>query len=143
VQYAVWAAAAARIYFMSSRGNRHASDFVSDFDLQNNAHKHAMTPIWKHRSTWVFFTIAFGVPWCGWTTGNALAVHGYNGALLKWLFYTGDFCSVAGFLATYVDEGGTGIKDLIRHCIRWRSPVGWWLYAVFLPVLWAASAVVM
>ncbi len=102
-----------------------------------------MTSIWKRRSTWVFFAIAFGVPWCGWITANLLAAQGYNGALLQWLFYAGDFCSVAGFVATYVDEGRAGIKDLIRRCFRWRPGVGWWLYSAFLPVLWTATAVVI
>lgn len=99
-----------------------------------------MTSIWKQPSTCVFFAIAFGVPWIGWTTTDVLASHGYKGALLTTLFYTGDFCTVAGFVATFVDQGGGGVKELLLRCIRWRTAVGWWLYAIFLPSFWAVTS---
>jgi hypothetical protein len=43
------------------------------------------------------------------------------------------FCSVAGVLATYVEGGSSGLKELARRCVLYRVSVVWWVYALFLP----------
>lgn len=79
----------------------------------------------------VFFLVGFGVPW-----GTAIA------AKLKHIefpqrvpaFMIGfAFCSVAGVLATYVDAGPSGPRDLARRCVLYRVPAVWWVYALLVP----------
>ena len=40
------------------------------------------------------------------------------------------FCSVGGVLATYIEDGRLGLKELARRCVLYRVPAVWWLYAV-------------
>lgn len=86
---------------------------------------------WRSRSVLVFFAFAFGVPWIGWTLLAVL--HPSHGTVLWWsLFLTGCFCSVAGFVASYVENGWSGPAALIRRVLTFHLPIGWWLYALFL-----------
>lgn len=39
---------------------------------------------------------------------------------------------MAGFVASYVESGWAGPKDLIRRTLHVRFPITWWLYAFFL-----------
>ncbi|MCP4299765.1 MAG: CPBP family intramembrane metalloprotease [Gammaproteobacteria bacterium] len=80
----------------------------------------------------VFFLIAFGVPWVGWTF---LQVFGENLTPLQriLLFYTGDFCSVGGFIAAYTESGRAGVKALWQRCIRVRVSPLWWLLVFLIP----------
>jgi len=90
-----------------------------------------MNSPWTSRATLVFPLIAFGAPWTGWTLLNVL--HPHRGTALWWsLFLTGCCCSVAGFVASYVESGWAGPKSLIQRTARLRLPIGWWLYAFFL-----------
>jgi hypothetical protein len=93
-----------------------------------------MNSPWKSRATVVFLLIAFGVPWTGWTLLNVLQPQ--RGTALWWsLFLTGDCCSAAGFVASYVDSGWSGPRMLIRRTLQVRFPIAWWLYAFFLVAL--------
>jgi CAAX protease family protein len=86
---------------------------------------------WTSRATLVFLSIAFGIPWSGWTLLAIL--HPLRHTALWWcLFLTGCFCSVAGFIASYVESGWAGPKSLILRTARFRLPISWWLYAFFL-----------
>ena len=86
---------------------------------------------WKSRAVLVFFVVAFGVPWIGWTLVAVL--HPRPHTALWWLlFLTGCFCSVAGFLASYVENGWPGPASLISRVLTFRLPIIWWLYALFL-----------
>ncbi len=80
----------------------------------------------------VFFLIAFGVPWLGWTF---LQVFGENLTSMQrmLLFYTGDFCSIGGFVAAYVEGGKSGAKALWQRCIRIRVSPLWWLLVFLIP----------
>jgi membrane protease YdiL (CAAX protease family) len=90
-----------------------------------------MNSVRKSRSTVVFFLVAFGVPWTGWTLLGFF--HPHQNTPLWWLlFLTGCFCSVAGFVASYVESGWAGPKSLIRRTAQFRMSIGWWLYALFL-----------
>jgi membrane protease YdiL (CAAX protease family) len=95
---------------------------------------------WKQKSTWIFMAIAFGLPWAGWITAAILSARHYNSSVLTWLFYCGDFCSVAGFVATFADGQGPAVKELFRSCFRWKVSLLWWLYALLLPCAWAVTA---
>src|ERR1700731_3016482 len=94
----------------------------------------------SRRSMVLFFLIAFGIPWIGWTT---LAVAGIDRSsrLATVLFFTGGACSLAGFIAAYSARGWQGVKALLSRCIHWRVPIMWWLYAIFLPALWFTIAI--
>jgi len=73
----------------------------------------------------VFFTIAFLVPWLGWSLIDAPALH-------LWLFPL--CCSLGGFAAAWA-AGGTG--GLRRFCRRTLNPVGalgWTVLAALLPL---------
>jgi membrane protease YdiL (CAAX protease family) len=90
-----------------------------------------MNSPWASRATLVFLLIAFGVPWTGWTLLNVL--HPHHGTLLWWsLFLTGCFCSVAGFVAAYVESGWCGLGMLLQRTLHVRFQITWWLYALFL-----------
>ncbi len=88
----------------------------------------------------IFFLIAFGVPWIGW---SVITFAGDNLTTLQrtMLFYTGDFCSIAGIVAMYVQGGKVGLRQFWRRCINWRAPLFWWSFMIFVPLLIALGAV--
>jgi len=83
----------------------------------------------------VFFAVAFGVPWLGWTIRWLLNIDPST-LLARVLFYTGDFCSIGGLVAAFVLSGRAGLKDMWRRFTLWRVPAVWWLCALFLPAVW-------
>ena len=42
------------------------------------------------------------------------------------------FCSVAGVVATYIESGLRGLRDLAHRCMLDRVSLLWWLYALLL-----------
>lgn len=80
-----------------------------------------------------FFLVAFGLPWLGWSSLRIFEVNEPS-ALRTALFYTGDFCSVAGLVAMYVQAGKAGVIDLLKRCIRVDVSPLWWLIALVLPI---------
>ena len=91
-----------------------------------------MTSLWGRRSVWIFFAIGFGLPWLGWTIN---AFGGTQPPLRTVLFYMGDFMSVAGLVATWVAGGRPALRALIGRLFQ-GAGIGWWLYALLLPVAW-------
>jgi membrane protease YdiL (CAAX protease family) len=90
-----------------------------------------------------FFLLGFGVPWAGWTTMHLLKVPNpwRHPSLLGWsLFLSGDWMSVAGFVATYSAAGKQGVRNLLARCVRARVSPLCWIYALFLPFVWNISA---
>jgi membrane protease YdiL (CAAX protease family) len=92
-----------------------------------------MRSLWTRRSMIVFFLVGFGVPWVGWTTR---ALTGVEGPSKIALFYTGDFMTIAGFVATFVAAGLVGFRSLLRRYVQVKAPVGWALFALFIPLTW-------
>ena len=92
-----------------------------------------MVTLWSRRSMVVFFAIGFGMPWLGW---SIIAILEPQGPLRTMLFYTGDFMSVAGVVATWFAAGRPGLRSLARRVARVRAPLGWALFAIFVPMLW-------
>jgi len=80
-----------------------------------------------------FFVVAFGLPWIGWSSIRIFELNEPS-ALRTALFYTGDFCSVAGLVAIYVQSGKAGVVDLLKRCVRIDVAPLWWLIAIFLPL---------
>jgi len=85
-------------------------------------------------STLLFTILAFAIPWAGWIALAIFDVH--QPWLVQTLFFTGDFCSVAGLIATYHAGGRPALIDILRRAVRLRAPIVFWLYALCLPVLW-------
>jgi uncharacterized protein len=85
-------------------------------------------------STLLFIILAFAIPWAGWIALAISDVH--RPWLVQTLFFTGDFCSVAGLIATYHAGGRPALIDLLRRAVRLRAPIVFWLYALCLPLLW-------
>ena len=85
----------------------------------------------KNPMVW-FFLVAFGVPWLGW---SSIKVFGMDepSALRTALFYTGDFCSVGGLVAMYLQAGKAGVIDLLKRCVRVNVSPLWWLIVIILP----------
>ena len=79
----------------------------------------------------IFFGIAFGVPWGTWIVLKARHSSFVQGPPLAWMVAAA-FCSVAGVVATYVETGISGVKDLVRRCMLYRVSGVWWLYALLL-----------
>ncbi len=90
--------------------------------------------------TMVFFLIAFGFPWIGWSLIYILG-DSLSPVQRILLFYTGDFCSIAGFVAVYVDGGKEGVKALWQRCIRVKAPIFWWAFVFFVPFIIAIIAI--
>ena len=87
----------------------------------------APAPLWSRRSLRWFLLISFGIPWLGWTI---VAVTGVgDSALGTALFYTGDFMTVGGFVATYVAAGRPGVLGLFKRYIQVSAPLPWALAA--------------
>ena len=98
--------------------------------------------LWRRRSVLVFFLIGFGIPWLGWTS---LALSGLKlpSPAARALFYTGDFMTIAGFVATFVAAGASGFKSLLRRYFQMPAAVPWALFAWFLPCVWVGSATIV
>jgi membrane protease YdiL (CAAX protease family) len=80
----------------------------------------------------VFFLIAFGVPWATMISASMRHVAVPE---TKISFIVGmAFCSVGGVVATYIETGCSGVKELARRCIHYNVSVLWWFYALFLSV---------
>jgi uncharacterized protein len=79
----------------------------------------------------VFFLVAFGIPWAGAIVAKLKHVN--DPQISPAFIIAMAFCSVAGVLATYVETGRQGLKDLARRCLIYRVPLAWWIYALFLP----------
>ncbi len=93
-----------------------------------------MQPLWSRRSVIVFFLVGFGIPWLGW---SSIAIWNPPASPLKTaLFYTGDFMSVAGLVATYVAGGRPALMSLLGRVVRVKAGIGWMLFALFLPLIW-------
>jgi hypothetical protein len=92
-----------------------------------------MQALWSRRSMIVFFLVAYGIPWLGW---SAIAIWNPSGPLRTALFYTGDFMTVGGFVASVVAGGALALNALARRVVRVRAGIGWVLFAIFLPWIW-------
>jgi uncharacterized protein len=90
------------------------------------------------RAVVLFFLVGFGVPWLGWSTIALLDLP--PSPTRTALFYTGDFMSVAGLVAAYAWRGPTGLGDLLRKVVLIRAPIGWALFAIFIPITWIAAS---
>src|SRR5688572_4822991 len=90
--------------------------------------------------TLVFILIGFGIPWIGW---SVVAVMGDELTRMQRmaLHYTGDFCSIAGIVATYVAAGKPGLQEFWRRCIDWRAPVWVWAFIFLVPTVITLVAV--
>jgi uncharacterized protein len=79
----------------------------------------------------VFLIIAFGIPWGTWITLRVRHASFTQGTPLAFMIGAA-FCSVAGVIATYIEAGLSGIRDLARRCVLYRVSIAWWFYALFL-----------
>jgi membrane protease YdiL (CAAX protease family) len=79
----------------------------------------------------VFFLVSFGIPWATWIALRIRHTSFTEGPPLA-LMVGGAFCSVGGVVATYIEKGRSGLRDLAQRCVLYRVSVAWWLYALFL-----------
>ncbi len=79
----------------------------------------------------VFFLVAFGIPWAGAIIARLKHIN--DPQIIPAFTIAMAFCSVAGVLATYVETGSQGLKDLVKRCLLYRISAVWWIYALFLP----------
>jgi len=86
----------------------------------------------------VFFLIACVPPWIGWSLLRFSIVPS-TGAW-QMLYLTGWAASAAGLVATHVEEGGHGVRRLLREAVRFAVPVRWWLFVLFVPVFAISTA---
>jgi membrane protease YdiL (CAAX protease family) len=94
---------------------------------------------WRRRSTVAFLVVAFGPSWIGWSIYHTLELD-RRSALGETLFLFGWSCSVAGFVAWYVEGGWPAVKDLARRCVRAAVAPRWWLLALAFPMVYQAVA---
>jgi CAAX protease family protein len=84
-----------------------------------------------------FLVIACIPPWIGWSVLR----FGVVPADGPWqaLYLTGWCASAAGVIATYMQEGGRGVRRLLRAAVRFAVPIRWWLLVLFVPPLTVAG----
>ena len=91
--------------------------------------------IWHRKSIRVFFALGFVLPWLGWTANLMFST---EPPLRTLLFYTGDFMSIAGIVATYAAGGSAAVRALFQRCFA-RAGLGWWVAAFLLPLVWTLA----
>ena len=89
-----------------------------------------------------FFSIAFVVPWVGWSLLSFGAVS-TNSPFAYPLFLSGVACSIAGVVATFVDQGWRGVGQCLFSAAKIWAPLRWWLYVLFVPIVWQLSAALL
>ena len=87
----------------------------------------------------LYFLIACIPPWIGWSL-LVFGVIPQNSPLSGPMFLTGESASLAGFVATFVAQGGKGVLRLLTQAVHVKVPVRWWLYALLVPPIWFVSA---
>ncbi len=87
-----------------------------------------------------FLLIACVPPWIGWS----LLRFGFLPSDGPWqaLYLTGWSASAAGLIATYLEEGGLGVRRLLKEAVRVSVPLRWWLFVLFVPIS-ASSAMAL
>jgi membrane protease YdiL (CAAX protease family) len=75
----------------------------------------------------LFFVLAFLISWIPWYTGGA----GFIAAGV----------SVAGLIVAAVASGRSDVMEMVRHLLRWRVPLLWYLVALGLPLSIGFAAV--
>ena len=93
------------------------------------------------RALLYFFLIACVPPWVGWSLlrFGVLPANGYWQAL----YLTGWGASAAGLIATYMQEGGRGIRRLLLQAVRIAVPIRWWMLVLFIPPLTVAVSAIL
>jgi membrane protease YdiL (CAAX protease family) len=84
------------------------------------------------RALAVYLTLACIPTWVAW----CLLVFKMVPADAPWaqaLWLVGWSCSLAGLIATGMNEGGRGVLRLLGEAVRVKAPIGWWLFALLAP----------
>jgi membrane protease YdiL (CAAX protease family) len=84
-----------------------------------------------------FFLIACIPPWIGWSLLR-FGVVPSDGAWQA-LYLTGWAASLAGLIATFMVEGGRGVRRLLIEAVRIKAPIRWWLFVALVPFLTSAA----
>jgi membrane protease YdiL (CAAX protease family) len=79
----------------------------------------------------IFVLIAFGIPWGTWIILKVRHISFDQGTPLAFMVAAA-FCSLAGVVATYIESGLPGVKDLARRCVLYRVSIPWWFYSLLL-----------
>ena len=92
----------------------------------------------ESRSLVCFFLVACVPPWIGWSLLR-FGVLPSDGAWQA-LYLTGWGASAAGLTSTYLEEGPSGVRRLLKAAVRFSVPLRWWLFALLVPVLVTAGS---
>ena len=93
----------------------------------------------ESRSLIWFFVVACVPPWIGWSLLR-FGVLPSDGAWQA-LHLTGWGASAAGLTSTYLEEGPSGVRRLLKAVVRFSVPLRWWAFAPLVPVLATAGSV--
>jgi membrane protease YdiL (CAAX protease family) len=85
-------------------------------------------------SLWVFFLIAFGVPWVGWITNNMIEHKNPALDIAQYLIFPAA-CSVAGFVAAFIEGGWEGLRSFSMRVLNPRFSPWLWLLALTAPLM--------
>jgi membrane protease YdiL (CAAX protease family) len=85
-------------------------------------------------SLWVFFLIAFGIPWAGWIANNATGQRNEVLDIAQFLIFPAA-CSVAGFVAAFVEGGWHGLHAFAMRVLNPRFSPWLWLLALTAPLI--------
>ena len=92
----------------------------------------------ERQALWIFFVVAFGIPWPLWTI--AFVLDRVSAPTARWFFFSGVACSVAGLLATVWANGLGGCASLLARAVRFAVSPRWWLFVLLAPLGWALAS---
>jgi hypothetical protein len=79
-------------------------------------------PMRPRASLIVFFLVSFGIPWATWIALKISHLSFTEGPPLA-LMVGAAFCSVGGVVATYIENGRSGLRDRARRCVLYQCPL--------------------
>ena len=79
-------------------------------------------PLRQRASMIVFLLVSFGIPWATWIALRIRHTSLAEGPPIN-LMVGLAFCSVGGVVATFIENGRSGLKELARRCVLYRVSV--------------------
>jgi len=99
----------------------------------------------KKSNVWVFMFVAFGFSWLFWIPDALIAQNIWQAPAGLKNFLAGPFNLgpwgplFAAISLTFMDQGSTGVKDLLKRGIMMRLGKWWWVILLMFPVLIGGS----
>ena len=89
----------------------------------------------------LFFLLAFVFTWANWVP-QALVSRGYLQIRVPAFlaFVAGYGPALATIITIAIFNGTAGLRSLFRRLVLWKAGIGWYMVALFLPLVMASTA---